>query len=238
MAAFAAPYNMAMRLNLNGLGYLLIAVASTWTVILAAGMFFLALNRNLPFLRNRSIPLAIKAVALLHVYWVLCLLAYVLNGLFPCAIEFWVMSFHLPLGIALYQATNTRLLHVAALQSEIASSAPRRFPLQASSWGSKTATQKTTTCIEVGMGVQVVVSLAIFLMSRNFHPGFGVIGHPDLQSAQDARKLCRMGPEWIPSIIWQLFWAWCYAPYLLWKVRKINDIHGWRLQTIICCIAG
>ena len=42
----------------------------------------------------------------------------------------------------------------------------------------------------------------------------------------------------IPSIGWQIFWAWCYAPYLLWKVRKVHDIHGWRLQTIICCIAG
>lgn len=42
----------------------------------------------------------------------------------------------------------------------------------------------------------------------------------------------------IPSIVWQIFWAWCYAPYLLWKVRKVHDIHGWRLQTIICCLAG
>jgi hypothetical protein len=42
----------------------------------------------------------------------------------------------------------------------------------------------------------------------------------------------------IPSIVWQIFWAWCYAPYLLCKVRKVNDVHGWRLQTIICCIAG
>jgi hypothetical protein len=42
----------------------------------------------------------------------------------------------------------------------------------------------------------------------------------------------------IPSIVWQFSWAWVYAPYLLWKVRKINDLHGWRLQTTICCIAG
>jgi hypothetical protein len=42
----------------------------------------------------------------------------------------------------------------------------------------------------------------------------------------------------LPSIVWQLFWAWIYAPYLLWKVRKIDDLHGWRLQTIICCISG
>lgn len=45
-------------------------------------------------------------------------------------------------------------------------------------------------------------------------------------------------PRRIPSIAWQFFWAWIYAPYLLWKVRKIHDLHGWRLQTIVCCVAG
>lgn len=40
------------------------------------------------------------------------------------------------------------------------------------------------------------------------------------------------------SIVWQFFWAWVYAPYLLWKTRKIQDTHGWRLQTILCCVAG
>ena len=41
-----------------------------------------------------------------------------------------------------------------------------------------------------------------------------------------------------PSIIWQFTWAWIYAPYLLWKIRRIGDVHNWRLQTIICSLAG
>lgn len=43
--------------------------------------------------------------------------------------------------------------------------------------------------------------------------------------------------RWL-SIVWQFFWAWLYAPYILWKSRNIEDTHGWRLQTILCCIAG
>lgn len=45
-------------------------------------------------------------------------------------------------------------------------------------------------------------------------------------------------PYRIPSIIWQFFWSWCYAPYLLWQVRDIHDVHGWRNQTVYCCFVG
>jgi hypothetical protein len=41
-----------------------------------------------------------------------------------------------------------------------------------------------------------------------------------------------------PSITWQLFWSWVYAPILLWRVRKIHDVHGWRKQTVACVLAG
>ena len=41
-----------------------------------------------------------------------------------------------------------------------------------------------------------------------------------------------------PSIVWQLFWSWIYAPVLLYRVRKIHDVHGWRKQTIACVVAG
>jgi hypothetical protein len=48
---------------------------------------------------------------------------------------------------------------------------------------------------------------------------------------------CSKGWEWWLSIVWQLFWSWVYAPYILFKSRGIRDVHGWRLQTICCCIA-
>lgn len=35
-----------------------------------------------------------------------------------------------------------------------------------------------------------------------------------------------------------MFWSWIYAPVLLWRVRNIHDVHGWRKQTIACIVAG
>lgn len=77
------------------------------------------------------------------------------------------MSIYLPLGVALYQATSTQLLHVAALQSEIAlmdlargevkhKNAKREsWQRPLAKWRSASATKRTMTCIAVGMGIQV-----------------------------------------------------------------------------------
>jgi len=113
---FANGYTMAFTFNLDGLGRTYIAIATTWTGILLIGIAFLIAKRDIQFLRVRNVPLAVSAVATLHVYWVLCMIAYVLQGFFPCATEYWIMSIYLPLGIALFQACNTQLLQVAGDQ--------------------------------------------------------------------------------------------------------------------------
>lgn len=41
-----------------------------------------------------------------------------------------------------------------------------------------------------------------------------------------------------PSIIWQAVWNYIAGPYLLWKIRMINDIYNWRLQTTIALVLG
>ena len=111
---------MRLRVNLDGLGITYLTIAIVWTILLVIGSVFLIQNRKLHHLRIRNISLSIAGVATLHVYLVLCTLAYVLNGFFPCATEFWVMSIYLPLGIALFHASNTQLLHVAMLQKKFA----------------------------------------------------------------------------------------------------------------------
>lgn len=46
------------------------------------------------------------------------------------------------------------------------------------------------------------------------------------------------GWEWWPTCFWQLFWAWIFAPIILWKSRNIHDTQGWRIQTLGCAISG
>lgn len=117
---FSKGYDMSFDFNMDWLGVIYIVVATVWTLALIVGSTFLVRNRSLPYLRIRNVPLSVGGVATLHVYLVLCMVAYVLNGYFPCATEFWIMSIYLPLGIALYHAANTQLLHVAMLQKKFA----------------------------------------------------------------------------------------------------------------------
>jgi hypothetical protein len=107
----------ADRLNFDSLGKLYIGVAIIWTTIIIFASGFLLYNRDLPALRVRNTHLWTAAVGFLHAYWVLCLLAYVLNGTYPCVAEFWVMNLWLPFGMALFQVNGIHLLHIASLQT-------------------------------------------------------------------------------------------------------------------------
>ncbi|KAL6245573.1 hypothetical protein RBB50_007572 [Rhinocladiella similis] len=232
---------MALRYNTDGLGFLYVGIVIAWTCLLLPVAIFLIRNRQLPFLRMRNIPLAVSAVAVLHVYWVLCMIAYVLNGFFPCATEYWIMSIYLPLGIALFQATNAQLFATATAQKRYIQGdiAVTTKGMQARGWRkywqklrAYNATKNTMAWIGIAMSVQILLALIVFLVSRKFHPSFGTTG------VITTRAGCRRGWEWWPSIVWQIFWSWIYAPVLLWRVRNIHDVHGWRKQTIACILAG
>ena len=211
---------MQSRINLDSLGQLYVAFTAAWTMLLLFGIAFLISNRKLPFLRLRKLPLGILGVCTLHVYWCLCMLAYVLNGFFACSMEYWVMSTYLPVGIALYQASNTQLLHVAGLQQQIASSRTLRLPDRkavllrgwrrlAAVWNYYTVTRQAMSCVLYGIALQVRLllhcnllltlqltcrqipcTLSIFCLSRRFHASWGVLG-----SEVDATA-CRRGREW------------------------------------------
>lgn len=119
MSAYVSPYGLdgEARLNFDSLGKFYTAIAIIWTSIVVCASGFLLLNRHLPALRVRNTHLWTSAVVFLHAYWIICLHCYLLNGTYPCAAEYWVMSTWLPLGIALYQVNGMHLLHVVSLQT-------------------------------------------------------------------------------------------------------------------------
>ena len=102
-----------------------------------------------------------------------------------------------------------------------------------------------------------MLTFFVYFGSEMFHPSYGIFNVKVPGTEQQRQQLCVEGWEWsvilpqLPvtlrrclhrhrwlSIVWQFFWAWIYAPYMLWKTRNIHDTHGWRVQTICCCIAG
>ncbi|KAH8661152.1 hypothetical protein BGZ61DRAFT_432911 [Ilyonectria robusta] len=231
--------------RLDALGIFWIAFTFAWTFMLAGGMYFLWRRRDMPLLRIRGLPLSFAAIILLHLYWGAVQTGYVYFPLATPELEFWVMSTYLPFGIALFHASNSRFLHVAKTQKELfamekdPSKTQRSKPSSLKGrFQSLDYTKKILVLVGAGMAFQLFLTIFMFLISRKFHPSFGipgteVTGTEDYQMSQTGR-----GWEWWPSVFWQFFWAWIVAPYILWKARGINDTQGWRAQTIACCLAS
>lgn len=155
----------------DSLAQFYISVAIIWTTAIIVGASFLLVNRREQCIRIRNLPLALSAVLCLHIYWVLCMSAYSMNGSYPCAAEYWIMSIYFPLGIALFQANSMQLLSVFGIQEKLLltahqpykpnlgrSKSPSRF---LSRWRHMSLVQRTEVGIAVGMVLQVsVVSYA------------------------------------------------------------------------------
>lgn len=237
--------------RLNGLGIFYLTFAAVWTCGLFGGMAYLWTKRNTQILRIRGLPISFAGILLMHVYWLCVVTGYTYAPLMAEVIEYWIMGLWLPLGIAMFHASNTRFLYVANAQKKYAKRStepyriftrrPGRISLRESVkvwWEQLDYSNKTLATVAVGMSLQVTLTVFMFLISRKFHDSFGidgteVTGTPAERSAAQGR-----GWEWWPSVFWQLFWAWVVAPVILFRARKVHDTQGWRLQTIGCCLSG
>lgn len=143
-----------------------VSVAIIWTTTLLVGCTFLVLNRHEQCIRIRNLLLALSAVTCLHVYWVLCMVAYSMGEKYPCAAEYWIMSIYFPFGIALFQANSMQLLRVFGIQEKLlfAAQRPYRPPFlghakpnrrHLTRWKQMDLVQRTEVSIVVGMIVQV-----------------------------------------------------------------------------------
>lgn len=94
------------RPRLDALAIFYIAFALVHTVVVLAGLYVLFLLRQTTAVRLRSFRTISTTVLTLHIFLVLILVSYPLNGLYKCGAEFWVMSTLLPFGIALFQGTS------------------------------------------------------------------------------------------------------------------------------------
>jgi hypothetical protein len=99
-----------MKPNLDTTGKTYIAVAAVYSLIVFSGLTALFKLRKTHAVRIRNFTLICCTVVFLHVYLLLILLVYPLNGLFTCSWEFWIMSIWLPFGMALFQGEISTLL--------------------------------------------------------------------------------------------------------------------------------
>ncbi|KAF2830317.1 hypothetical protein CC86DRAFT_159850 [Ophiobolus disseminans] len=240
------------RIILDGIGWTYMSLFIVWNLAFAASMNYLWTHRQLPSLRMRRVPLLLAGLTSLHIYGAVSMLSYSIGPYVPCAANFWVMSIYLPFGIALFHASNSQFLYLASRQKHFARSGSLTSideetaeAIASSPWrrvfaglGRADNIDRTLVSIGLGMIVQLLLTVFVFFGSRKFHPGYGIFDYTIEGTGMQAAMECSKGWEWWLSIIWQLFWAWIYAPYMLWKSRGIRDVHGWRLQTVCCCFAG
>jgi len=164
--------------RLDALAVFYIAFALLYTVVVLVGLYVLFLLRRTTAVRLRSFPTICTTVLTLHIYLVLILVAYPLNGIYKCGAEFWVMSTLLPFGMALFQGTsvlrnrslrwlnhtasNIRLLAYYEAQQALVDSVylrekSRRARLSKLKawWQYSSCVDKTYTGIKVGLAIQV-----------------------------------------------------------------------------------
>lgn len=133
---------------------------TVWTITLLAGMGFLWMKRDLPFIKIRSIGLSFVAIAFLHTYYLAIQYCQLWTS-FPEELEYWVMGIYLPIGIALFHASNSRFLHVAKQQRRFAGQnqhekfnwVERKLGLHRYRF-----TKRMIITVGVGMGIQVSTS--------------------------------------------------------------------------------
>ncbi|KAK0624569.1 hypothetical protein B0T17DRAFT_616780 [Bombardia bombarda] len=247
---FGTTTNTVPKARLDGVGIWWLTYAGVWTFVLVCGMAYLHKKRDTPTLKIRGLPLTFSAIVLLHLYWLSVQIAYSVGPLAPEVAEYWIMGVWYPFGIALFHAGNSQFLHVAKAQSRFARPPSqmslhydeKRVPRKPSLFARLRKMEYSTkmfAIISIGMVVQLLVVVIIFMISRKFHPSFGikgteVVGTTPMEIAVEQGR----GWEWWPSLVWQFLWAWFFAPYVLWQSRGIRDTHGWQLQTVACCIAS
>lgn len=148
--------------NLDAAGIFYVVFCSLWTLLLAVGMGFLWRRRNLPLIKIRGIRLSFTAIGFLHTYWMAVQFAYIADP-FPAQAQFWIMGIYLPMGIALFHASNSRFLYVAKQQRQFVSGGSTMILdnyKKIWGWKLRSHTAKMVQFIGVGMLLQVNTSRA------------------------------------------------------------------------------
>ncbi|KAF2194604.1 hypothetical protein K469DRAFT_725886 [Zopfia rhizophila CBS 207.26] len=227
--------------NLDALGISYVVLAILYTLFISGELFFLYRHRLAFCVQIRNIKVIFVTVAMLHVYLVIVLLVYPQNGAFPCSAEYWVMSIFLPSGMAFFQACNARVLKAYESQRRLkrnflegARKKRLDFTLRGiyEAWLDLDAAAKVYVGTVAGLIISLIPTVILFFGSRRFHASYGSFG-PVVNS-----RMCRRGGEWVPSILVQLFWTALVGPWILWKIRRVNDVHYWAWQTRLAIIAG
>ena len=99
--------------------YVYIIFVAVYTMVMLMMLMGQWVFRHHTAIRLRGFWINFIAISAIHVYVAALFIVYPLNGSYKCNEEFWFMSIVFPLGLALCQASNTRLLVISTQQREV-----------------------------------------------------------------------------------------------------------------------
>ncbi len=156
--------------SLNSAGFVYTIFVTIYTGLLIYGLGLLWLHRRKTAIRIRSLTVTAAAVLLIHVYVAAVFIVYPLNGWYRCNTEFWYMSIVFPLAIAVFQASNVRLMAYSKVQHSLIDMqcwGEKKQPFSFSVTGIKRSftqldyVKKTYVCIVLGLLLQVCHSATV-----------------------------------------------------------------------------
>jgi hypothetical protein len=163
-------------------------------------MAYLIVRRDTPMLRIRGLGLSLSAIVLLHLYYAPVQFGTMIGPIMPGDAQFWIMGTLLPCGIALFHASNSRFLYVAKLQEKFVyndrqfNTFPRRKAGLIARF--QRLDYNTRICLLVGIGMigQILLTVIMWLMSRKWHPTWGIPGTE--VTGPKMAQLSAMGRGW------------------------------------------
>ncbi|KAJ5280938.1 hypothetical protein N7478_006310 [Penicillium angulare] len=235
------------EVNLSPVSVWWICYGCIWTFFVCLGIVYMVIHRNSPTIRIRGLGLMLSSIFFLHLYFWSVQFGLCLGNIMPGDAMFWFMGVWLPVGLSLFYASNARFLHIARLQKKYAYPCSR-LPGDSSKFRRQSGligrfhrldySSKSFLVVGVLMFIQIGLSVLMYLISRKYHPSWGIPGTEVTGTPMEMKAKEGRGWEWWPGIMSQFVWCWIIAPITLWKARDIHDTQGWRTQTIACVIAG
>jgi hypothetical protein len=173
-------------------------------------MAYLIVRRDTPILRIRGLGLSLSAIVLLHLYYAPVQFGTMIGPIMPGDAQFWIMGTFLPCGIALFHASNSRFLYVAKLQEKYVYNDRRLIDFGPNQGKSgligrfKRLDYNTRILALVGIGMigQILLTIIMWLISRKWHPTWGIPGTEVTGPKMAQLSAMGRGWEWYEAPEW------------------------------------
>ncbi|TPX20313.1 hypothetical protein DIZ76_016201 [Coccidioides immitis] len=225
-------------LDTIGIGSLV--AATIWTLSVFSALVWILHNMHIRPIRLLNLHVLFWSVIILHGFWLVNVLAYPLMGPMSCAMEFWLMSLVLPIGVMLYQFHNFDVLALIMGYRTNTEDDPlyyqdRGFRGILRRWERYWLAPPVIRAAELVFLLLMIlwqfpISLVNYLTSNKFQ-------EHGLWSSFGNEFECRRGLEWFPAIFWPSAWGLIVLPWALCTHRGLPEIQSWRPQTIWSLLA-